>query len=189
MQPPSPAIRRQSLQWAVGAALAVVLLVSGLAWASLSTYAAPLVANGNLQQDTSLNYWTETTIASTIIPTTLPIAVSTTAGTPTSLKAMSTSYEFNSGAVVSGHPAVEFTFTEQTNATKNTEIEIRFTVGTQTGSTIPVTIYIETQSSIPASPTLYNFYYDLGTAAASTQVIVDTADQASLVCSAVGTCP
>jgi hypothetical protein len=167
--------------------LGALALVAGLALASLTVSPITLRANGSYQGDLSLNYWTEGTVASSVIPATPPTAASTAVATPTTLSPAGTNYGLD--PTTAGHAAVLFMFTEQTNATASTEIEITFTVGTQTGSTVVVKVYVKTQTSIPVTAQTFNFYYDLGTAAATPVLVVATADQTSQQCASVGSCP
>jgi hypothetical protein len=164
-----------------------LFLSAGYAVASITISSNPLTANGNFQTNAGLNYWTETTVASSTIPSPVPSGVSTTPGTPTVLAATSGSFALNTAVV--GDNAIEFTFTEQTNATANTEVELTFKVGTQTGSTVTVKAYIETQATVPATAKTYSFYYDLGGAAGTTSILISTADQTSQQCASVGSCP
>jgi hypothetical protein len=163
-----------------------LFLSAGVAVAAYTVSSNPFSANGNYQVATNLNYWTETAVAELTNPggTT---TVSTAVGTPTRLSAGTTNYLLDTGAT--GDNSVVFNFTEQTNVTHNVEIELTFTVGTQTGSTVTVTAYVETQATVPTAPVAYSFYYDLGTTAGTSTVLISVADQTSQACSHVGTCP
>ena len=176
------------LRLAAWAGVSVVVLVAGVALAALTVTSTPFEALGNYQANTSLNFWTETMVASTTIPSPAPHAVSTTVASPSTLPTSSTNYGLNAGTV--GHAAVEYTYNLYANETAGTEIELTFTIGTQTGATVTVKGYVETPTGpAPGGTIVINFYYDLGTAAGSSSLLVTTEDQTSQKCSAVGTCP
>jgi hypothetical protein len=172
------------IPFALGILLAASALGSSLTFANLPSQKE----NSAYSSDTNLNYWTETFVEATTIPTGLTV-VSQTAAVPTRLASSPTPYSLKTGSTV-GDAAIAIEFTEQINATVNTEIEIRFTIGEITGAVASVTVYVETQTTIPGGAQTYTFYYDEGASATSTtNFLVQADNQQSLQCASVGSCP
>lgn len=51
-----------------------------------------------------------------------------------------------------------------------------------------VTVYVETQATVPATAQTFTLYYDLGSPATAT-ITLNSVTQLGEQCSAVGTCP
>lgn len=143
--------------------------------------------NGNFESTTSIPWWTQASVGLSSIPTSVPTALSTTVGSPTVLAATGQAYMINTG--VANDVNHFFKFTEAATAVANTELELVFTVSTGAGPTVTiVTVYVETQSTIPGSAQTFTLDYDLGSAG-SGSIVLNSVQQVSQTCSAVGTCP
>jgi hypothetical protein len=172
------------IPFALGVLLAAGAFGSSLVFANLPSQKE----NSNYSSDTNLNYWVETFVEETTIPTGL-MAVSQTVGSPTNLPGGTASFALQT-TTTAGHAAITFEFTEQTNVSTNKEVEIRFTIGEITGSAASVTAYIKTQGGPPGAPVTYTFYYDEGASATyTTNFLVQADNQQSFQCTAVGSCP
>lgn len=157
-------------------------LVAGVAVATLTvSNPSQATAIGNYQANTGLNYWIESTVTSTTEPnpTTLT-TLSTTSSTPSNLGTASISFAINTGTT--NDKAVEFTYLLLNNVTANQEIELTFTVGTQSGSTVSAKGYVNANRVPGPAGTSYSFYYDLGTASASIKLLITTETQSSQAC-------
>lgn len=188
---PSSATRVASLSGfprGVGIALLVVASLAGcVAGVGLTVTTGTTTANGNYESATSLAWWSFQTSATTTIPTSVPSAASTTVASPTILPSTGT-LAFVINAATAGHNAIRWDFTLATTAPTSTEVEITFTAGTGVGSTTTIKIYVETQTSIPSPAKTYSFYFDAGTTLAS-NFVIQTFDETSQRCAAVGSCP
>jgi hypothetical protein len=143
--------------------------------------------NGNYEAAGSIPWWTQSAVGLSSVPVTVPTALSSSAGTPTILAAAGQAYMINTGTV--GDLDHFFKFTESSSAASSTEIELTFTISTgSTPSPTIVTVYAETQSTVPASAQTYTLAYDLGSPATGT-IVLDSFQQISQQCSSVGSCP
>lgn len=188
MSAPEPASRHRG-RWAVVAAVALVMVLSGEAVASFSVVSHPLTGSGNVQTGTDLSWWVETTVAATTVPASVPAEASNVSGTATQLSSSPASYSIN--AASAGDPAVELTFVEYPNASHDVYFEVEFTVGLSSGTTVTVKVYLQVQSvpGLPTSSQNYSFYYDLGTTTSSSGFVVVPVDQVSRTCSGRTSCP
>jgi hypothetical protein len=170
------------------AALMIGVFTAGFVIGSITISSNSETGNGDYTGATALSYWTETSVGLSGPPGALPTTLSGTVGTPTVLAGASGNYGVNT--VVSGDTEQFFRFSETTSAPVSTEVEVSFTINTGSGSgtNAVTTVYIETQTSAPGSTLVFTLYYDLGSAA-SANIILNSAQQTSVQCSAVGTCP
>jgi hypothetical protein len=171
----------------IATAVALITFGAGYAFAALSVTNGTETGGGNYVNTAALTWWTLSANpgAVGVVPAAVPASVSTTVTIPTVLPAAGTNYMVNTGTA--GHIAQLMKFTEATTAVANTEIETLIVVNTGTGTTT-VTMYVETQSTIPGTAQTFVFYIDVGDASAAT-VTINYAEQISQPCSAVGTCP
>ncbi len=176
-------------RWAALAVVAAVVVVGGEAFGAVTVVSHPLAGAGNSETATDLTFWAETTVASTTVPSPVPAEASTVSGTATQLASAPTSYAID--AAVAGDPALDLTFVEYPNASRDVYFEIAFTLGTPTGGSILVKIYLQVQSltGLPTSPQSYSFYYDLGTEASPSGFVVVPVGQVSESCSSRTSCP
>ncbi len=169
--------------WVLAAAVAVGL-VSGVALASITVSSLTEAARGGSITPARLAYWTQVAVWTTFIPGTVPPAVNTTVAAPTVLPATGTSYVVNSAT--SGHGAIQWNFTEATNAPASTEVEVTLTVTYgSTPATQVITFFVETQAVIPGTAQTFGFFFDAGAGA----TLLDTSVQSSQECAIVGACP
>jgi len=144
-------------------------------------------ANSNYEATTSITWWTQASVGLSSIPTAVPTALSSTVGTPTVLAAVGQAYMINTGTANDVNHY--YKFTEATTAVANTEIELVFTVSTAVVPVITImTVFVETQAVIPGSAQTFTLDYDLGNAGAGS-ITLNSVQQVSQLCSAVGTCP
>ena len=170
-------------------ALTLAAFVGGFAMAGSLTITSgtPESANGNYESATSISWWTQASVGLAATPSTVPTSLSGTAGSPTVLGATSTAYMANTGT--SGDVAHFFKMTEASSAPVSTELEVVLTVSA--GSTPVVTtltLFVETQTSAPSGALTFTLYYDLGSAS-SASVVLNSVQQISQQCGAIGTCP
>lgn len=173
----------------VATALSVAAFVGGFALAGSLTISSGSSesANGNFESTNSIAWWTQSSVGLSSTPSTVPTSISTTAGSPTVLGATATSYLIGSGTA--GDVAHFFKMSESTSAPVSTEIEIVFTISTgSTPTTTTSTVYLETQSTAPGSALTFTLFYDLGSAGSGT-IVLNSVQEISQLCSAVGTCP
>ena len=173
----------------VATAFSLIAFVGGYALAGSLTVSSSGTesANGNYEPTGAISWWSQSSVGLSTIPSSPPTAASTTVATPTSLASASQSYMINTGSA--GDLGHYFKMSESSSACASTELEIVFTVSTGASPSITtVTIYVETQSSVPASTTTFTFYYDLGSPA-SGSIVLNSVQQISQVCASVGTCP
>jgi len=134
-----------------------------------------------------LTYWSETSVGVGTQPSPVPTTLSAAVATPTQLAATGQGYAIN--APTAGDIVHFWKFTESTAAPAATEIELQFTVSTGAVPVVTaVTVYIETQATIPATAQVFTLYYDLGSAATTT-IVLNSVTEIGQQCSAVGTCP
>ena len=177
-------IARRTVYIATGFALLAV--VAGFGLAAFTVTSGPALAGGGEYHATNaIAWWTESDVGVSIQPTPLPTTASGVVGTPTVLAAAATNYGIN--AAVAGDVSQYWKFTEAVTATVSTELELAFTVSTGAGVS-SLTVYAETQVTIPGAAVTFSFYYDLGSAAAGT-ITLNSVTEIAQQCSAVGTCP
>lgn len=168
--------------------LVLLSFVGGLVLALTITAGTSDRGSGAYEGSTELAYWT---LAGTFADTmhgALPGAASTTVGTPTVLPASTQSYRINAATI--GNAAVRWNFTEGTSSPVNTEIEITFTIAYAiSGANSTIKIYLETQGTAPASPLVFQLYYDSGGTGAPGSSAVQAFVQLSQQCAGIGTCP
>ncbi|MCI4363886.1 MAG: hypothetical protein L3K13_06265 [Thermoplasmata archaeon] len=172
----------------VAASLMIGVFTVGFVIGSITITSQSETGNGDYTGANALNYWTETSVGLSGPPGVLPSTLSGTVGTPTVLAGASGNYGINT--IVSGDTEQFFRFSETTSAPVNTEVEVIFTVntGAGAGTNVVTTTYIETQTSAPGSTLVFTLYYDLGSAA-SANIILNSAQQTSVQCGSVGSCP
>jgi len=142
---------------------------------------------GTYHGTTQLTYFTETSVGVGTQPAPAPAALSQVVGAPTILAATATTYAIN--PATAGDVIHFWKFTEATSAPAATELELQFTVSTGAGPTITaLTVYIETQATIPATAQVFTLTWDLGSAA-STTIVLNSVTEISQQCASVGTCP
>ena len=170
--------------------LAAAAFVGGFALAGALTVnqGSPESAGGNYEATNAISWWSQAGVGLTTVPSTLPASLTgTTAAAPQTLAASATSYLLNTGTA--GDLAHYFRMTEAAGAPASTEVELTFSVSTGAAPTVTqVTVYIETPATSPVSATNFTFVYDLGSAATAS-IVLNSVQQVSQVCSAVGTCP
>jgi hypothetical protein len=143
--------------------------------------------NGNYEAAGSIPWWTQSSVGLSSVPVSVPTALSSAGGTPTTLAAIGQPYMINPGTA--GDLDHFFKFIESPSAVASTELELTFTISTgSTPSPNIVTVYLETQATVPTSAQTYTLAYDLGSAAAGT-IVLDSFQQISQQCSSVGSCP
>jgi len=143
--------------------------------------------NGNYEAAGAIPWWTQSAVGLSSVPVSVPAALSSTVGTPTTLGATGQAYMINPGTV--GDLDHFFKFIESTSAVASTELELTFTISTgATPSPSVVTVYVETQATVPTSAQTFTLAYDLGSAASGT-IVLDSFQQISQQCSSVGSCP
>ena len=173
----------------VATAFALLAVVAGFSMAaSFAVTQGPAIQGSGVYHGTNtITWWTDTSEAVAVQPTPLPTTLSTTVTAPTVLAAAAANYGVN--AAVAGDVGQAWKFTEATSATANTELELAFTVSTGTVPTVTtLTVYVETQATIPGTATVFVFYYDLGSPATAT-ITLNSVMEIAQQCSAVGTCP
>ncbi|MGD0257715.1 MAG: hypothetical protein ABSB90_07555 [Thermoplasmata archaeon] len=168
----------------------VALLVIGGGWVLAASFAVQQgsteTGSGVYHGTSSLTYWTESTAGVTTQSAT-PAVLSTTVGTPTVLPAVGTSYGINAPTL--NDITHYWKFTEATTAPASTEVELQFSVSLGAVPTVTtVTVYVETQATVPATAQTFTLYYDLGSPATAT-ITLNSVTQLGEQCSAVGTCP
>ncbi|MGA8664960.1 MAG: hypothetical protein WB809_07865 [Thermoplasmata archaeon] len=171
-----------------GTIIAMLLLTMG--WVVAVSFS---IQNGSTETGSgfyhgtsSLTYWTEASVGVGTQPAVLPAALSVTVGTPTTLAAAATNYAINAPTL--NDLAHFWKFTEATAAPAATELELEFTVSSGAVPVITlVTVYIETQATIPGAATTFTLYYDLGSAASGT-ITLNSVTEISQQCGSVGTC-
>ncbi len=173
-----------------GGTLVALLAISG-GWVLAASFSINLGSTetgaGTYHPTALLTYWAEASVGVGIQPTPLPTALSTTVGAPTTLAAAGTNYGVNTATA--GDVAHYWKFTEATTAPASTELELYFSVSTGAGPTITtVTVYIETQATIPATAQTFVVYFDLGSPSGGT-ITLNSVTEISQQCAAVGTCP
>lgn len=170
--------------------LAAAAFIGGFALAGALTVnqGSPEAAGGNYESTTAISWWSQAGVGLTTVPSTLPSSLTaTTAAAPQTLPASATSYLINAGT--SGDLAHYFAMTEAAGAPTGTEVELTFSVSTGTTPTLTqVTVYVESPSTSPTTATQFTFEYDLGSAATAS-IVLNSVQQVSQVCPAVGTCP
>ena len=169
--------------------LAMAAFVGGYAMAGALTISlgSPESAGGNFESTNSIAWWTQSSVGLTSVATTVPTQLATTAASPTVLVAAGQSYMINVGTA--GDVAHFFKMTEATSAPASTEIEIVFTVSTGlTPAITTVTVFLESQSSAPTTAQTFLLQYDLGSPT-SASIVLNSVEQISQQCAAVGACP
>ncbi len=183
-----PRNRASSRTIYIATALSMLVFGAGYALASITITTGSEAGTGNFTNANSLAYWSQAGGLATGlggVPSGLT-TLSGTVGTPTVLAGASQSYAIN--APTAGDVGQFIKFSETSAATINTEIEIAFTVSTGGGPAITnVVVYIETQASAPGSTLTFTLYYDLGSASGGS-IVVNSIQQISQTCTAVGTC-
>jgi hypothetical protein len=143
--------------------------------------------NGNYEAAGSIPWWTQSAVGLGSVPVSVPTALSSAVGTPTTLAATGQMYMINAGTT--GDLDHFFTFTEASSAVASTELVLTFTISTgSTPSPSTVTVYVESQTTVPTSAQTYTLAYDLGSAASGT-IVLDSFQQISQQCVSVGSCP
>jgi hypothetical protein len=130
-------------------------------------------------------YWTWEAAQIWHIPSPVPPALSTTAGTPTVLPTVASAFRINLAAA--GNVSVRWSFRETTAAPASTELELRFTDGL-TRPASQLTVYLETRPGVLPAALVFQIYWDAG-AFGPSAITVETMQVAVLACTAVGTCP
>lgn len=170
-------------------AVALAAFVGGYAMAGALTIAtgSPEGANGNYETTNGITWWTQSSVGLASTPGTVPTQLASSAASPTVLASAGQAYMANTGT--SNDVAHFFKMTEATAAPTGTELEITFSVSTGTTPVVTtLTVYVETQASAPASALTFTIYYDLGSAS-SASIVLNSVQQISQQCGAVGTCP
>lgn len=174
------------------------LLLIGLAvGASISGYAlggglrvdSPTLLTSSAQLDSGNDvgtWWLVERIVYVILPATLPSSASGAVGTPTVLPGNASVLLAGSG--ISGQAGAEFVYNETGSAPRSTEVELRLDVAINGGAPSTITVYIETQSTVPAGTHAYGFMVDTGPSPQS-HLLVESVRIVALPCSSVGMCP
>lgn len=164
------------------------VFAAGFVFASITISSTSETGNGNYTGASALAYWSESSVGLAGAPGTLPSTLSGSVSAPTVLAGSNASYGITT--VAAGDTEQFFKFSETASAPTSTELEVVFTVntGSGAGTTVVSTVYVETQSTAPSSTLTFTLYYDLGSAA-SANIVLNSAQQTSQQCSAVGTCP
>jgi hypothetical protein len=173
----------------LGTAFALLAIVAGFGMAaSFTVTQGPVITGSGVYHATNaITWWTDTSESVAVQPTVLPATLSANPTAPTTLAAVATSYGVN--PAVQNDVGQSWKFTEATSATAATELELAFTVSTGAAPVVTtLTVYVETQATIPATATVFTFYYDLGSPAAGT-ITLNSVTEIAQQCSAVGTCP
>ncbi len=171
----------------VAIVLAVITFGSGFALGASLAVTNGGGENGSGVYHTGTNspaWWSESAVGFNLVPSGLS-TLSATVGAPTVLATSSSSYAIN--APIVGDWGHYWKLQETSSATINTELELKFQVATGGGAYSTRTVYLETQSTAPASTLTFTTWFDLGSASAgptANNVVV-----VWLVCSAIGTCP
>ncbi|MFI5414564.1 MAG: hypothetical protein ACHQ16_02720 [Candidatus Lutacidiplasmatales archaeon] len=143
--------------------------------------------NGNYEAAGSIPWWTQSAVGLSNVPVSVPAALSSAVGTPTTLAATGQMYMINAGTT--GDLDHFFAFTEAPSAVASTELVLTFTISTgATPTANTVIVFLETQGTVPTSAQTYTLAYDLGSAASGT-IVLDGFQQISQQCSSVGSCP
>ncbi len=173
------------------AGVAAVVLVGSMALGSVLG-ASALFGPGSTEDgqgayvsESTPAYWTWQETLRGTIPAPVPAAVSLAAHVPTLLPALATAYRL--APATAGNNSVRWVFQEATTTPRLTELELRFTVGVA-GSTVKITAYVESATTVLGAALDFTFYWDAGTAG-PTAVTVATMQATVLVCTAVGVCP
>jgi hypothetical protein len=144
-------------------------------------------AGGNFESTNSIAWWSQASVGLTSVASPLPTQLATTSSSPTVLAATGQAYLINTGAA--GDVAHFFKMTESTSAPVSTEIEVVFTVSTGLSPVITtVTVFLESQSTAPGTAQTFVLEYDLGSPT-SASIVLNSVEQISQQCTAVGTCP
>jgi len=172
-------------------ALSLAAFVGGFAMAGALTISqgSPESANGNFESTSSISWWSQSSVGLSATPGPLPTSLAgSTAASPVVLgSGASQSFLLNAGTA--GDVAHYFKMAETTSAPTSTELEIVFTVSTQTVPVVTtLTVFLETQSSSISTAVTLTLYYDLGSAA-SGSVVLNSVQQISQQCGSVGSCP
>ena len=184
---PGKRFPRRTVYIATAFTLLAVIAGFGMA-ASFTVTQGPAIAGGGVYHATnSIAWWTEDSAGVNIVQTPVPATLLGTVVAPTVLGGAATSYGIN--ALTANDVGQYWKFTEATTASVNTELEISFTIST---GAVPVvttlTVYIETQPTIPGTATIFTLSYDLGSAATGT-ITLNSVSELTQQCAAVGTCP
>jgi hypothetical protein len=164
--------------FAIGYATAGVLIVIGNQTEN---------ASGGYTATSALTWWTQASVGLGIVPQTIPALLNMTAAHPTVLAAAGTTYLANTG--VAGDIYHYVRFTEATNAPTSTEVEISLTISTGSAPVFAtVTVFVETQSTVPTTAQSFLIAYDLGSAA-TTSIVLNSVQEISQQCTGIGTCP
>jgi hypothetical protein len=184
---PGKRFQRRTIYMATAFTLLAVVAGFGMAASFTVTQGPALAGSGVYHSTNSIAYWTESSVGVGVQPTVLPTTASTTVATPTVLAAAATSYGINTA--VANDVGQYWRFSEAITATANTELELAFTVSTGVAPVVTtLTVFVETQATIPAVATTFTFYYDLGSPATAT-ITLNSVTEIAQACSAVGTCP
>jgi hypothetical protein len=184
---PSKRIPRRAVYVATAFALLAVVAGFGIAASFTVTQGPAINGSGVYHQTTAITWWTDSSESVAVQPGVLPATLSGNPAAPTTLAAAATSYGVNTA--IANDIAQSWKFTEGVTASANTELELAFTVSTGVAPVVTtVTVYVETQATIPATATTFGFYYDLGSAATAT-ITLNSVTEIAQQCSAVGTCP
>lgn len=160
----------------------VITFLGGYALGALSVTHGSLLGVGTETSGRYIPWWTQSTTGRSTPPGALR-TLSTTPGSPTVLGGTATNYELDTATGTD--TGVLWTFSEATNATVNTELELQFSA-IVSGTTYTYTVYIETQATIPGTAQTYEFFWDSGT---TTTLVLQSWGQLSEQCPSVGTCP
>jgi hypothetical protein len=123
-----------------------------------------------------------------MIPTPPPATVlSQTQATPTVLPASSTNFTLT--ASTAGDIALDWSYNETNAVAVNTEFELQFLVHYTSGgtpTTFRLTVFIESQSTKPATNVTFDIFWDTG---ATTGIVFTDESDVIQHCAAVNKCP
>jgi hypothetical protein len=165
------------------AALLAGAFVAGLAVASLTvTTSATEAGTGWAEGASAITWWRLAATAPDVVPTSIPPTLSTNPVVPTNLSTVSASYAI--GTATGGHPALRIDFVEK-GATPSVVFELTITFVNATAVTTQATVYLETQTPIPAGSLTFSLYLDLGGGAVAFASLTEVAQ----TCSGTMSCP
>ncbi len=172
---------------ATATAVLLMAILVGAGWsASAQLIPGPTEVGGGADVgEQAPAYWVWEATQVWEVPAVVPAELSATAGTPTRLPGVGSSFTIN--AAKAGDPSVRWEFEETTAAPVSTELELRFLDGLS-GPAAKVTVYLETQATVRAGALVFYLFWDAG-ASAPSAITVATMQVDVLGCTAVGTCP
>lgn len=176
----------------VGAILAGALLIasfSGYALGGGLRVTSPTLLTSSGQFDAANDvgtWWLIERVVYVLVPSTLPTSVSGAAASPTVLPSNAT--VFLAGSGTAGQAGVEFVYNETAGPHASTELELKLNVAINGGAPSTLTVYIETQSTVPAATHSYGFMVDTGPSPQS-HTLLESVRVSVLPCTSVGTCP